>query len=70
MQVGILIVMITFAREKIKNDAFTITSALLTILAFSWMQGPNFFHAFAGSIEFMAMLCPRGRFLLAPSSSS
>jgi hypothetical protein len=57
MSIGIFVTLILYAREKIKDGALFVLSALSSVLAFSWMQAPSFYHGWTGVIVFLPILC-------------
>jgi hypothetical protein len=58
MRIAIVAILIAYTQEQIKGAAFYVLSLLWCVLAFSWMQGPSFYHGTAGSVVFSAILFP------------
>lgn len=58
MRIGILVAFLALVRERLAGGAWLLLALLSTILAFSWMQAPSFYHAWVGNIAFMAVLLP------------
>lgn len=56
MRLGILVTLIFYFREFFRGVELYALSALSCVLAFSWMQAPNFYHGWDGIISFSAIL--------------
>lgn len=58
VSIAFLVTLIAYAREKIKGRALFVLSALSSVLVFSWMQAPSFYHGWTGVIAMLPILCP------------
>jgi hypothetical protein len=58
VSIGFLVTLIAYAREKITGRALFVLSALSSVLVFSWMQAPSFYHGWTGVIAMLPILCP------------
>jgi hypothetical protein len=58
VSIGFLVTLIAYAREKIQGRALFVLAALSTVLVFSWMQAPSFYHGWTGVIAMLPILCP------------
>jgi hypothetical protein len=56
VRVGILVTLIAYARNQIKQVSLFVIYALFSALAFAWMQAPNFYHGIDGPLAFLGML--------------
>jgi hypothetical protein len=58
LRLGILLALLAYARNQLKGAAFDIFALLACILAFAWLQAPNFYMGWDGAVSFLAMIFP------------